>query len=108
MKIKDVRPQSFVYQLRCDRCGKEAQHNVHDGFNNFLQVEFDASWGSDLSDGNHVELDICHACLKDTVGPWLRVTPARWATAGQDAASNDFMAQAEKPPSQERDPHQAR
>jgi hypothetical protein len=29
-----------------------------------------------------VELDICHACLKETLGPWLRVSPAAWATAG--------------------------
>jgi hypothetical protein len=81
MRIKDVRPQSFVSQLRCDRCGAEARHNEDDGFNNFLQIEFDTSGGSDLGDGNHVEIEICHACLRETLGQWLRVSRAAWATA---------------------------
>lgn len=72
MRIKDVRPESFVSQLRCDRCGAEAQHNVGDGFNNFLQIGFDASWGSALGDGNRIDIDLCHTCLKETLGPWLR------------------------------------
>lgn len=104
MRIKDVRPQPFVCQLRCDRCGAEAQHNVDDGFNNFLQIEFDAGWGSDLGDGNHVELDICHACLKATLGPWLRVSPSAWAASGQGSASKDFMAEVENLPIQDRGP----
>lgn len=103
MRIRDVRPQPFVFQLRCDRCGAEAQYNVDDGFNNFLQIEFDASWGSDLGDGNHVELDICHACLKGTLGPWLRMSPAAWAAPGQVSASEDFMAGVAKRPDQEQD-----
>lgn len=89
MRIKDVKPQSFVAQLRCDRCGAEAQHNDGDGFNNFLQIEFDASWGSELGDGNHIELDICHACLKETLGPWLRVASAGWARVGYVEDSPD-------------------
>ena len=74
MQIKDVRPESFIFQLRCDRCGLEAQHNVGDGFNNFLQIAFDAAWGSDLRDGNRIEVDLCHECVKATLGPWLRVS----------------------------------
>ncbi|MCE4540695.1 hypothetical protein LXT12_26020 [Pelomonas sp. P7] len=103
MRFKDVRPQPFVFQLRCDRCGVEAQYNVDDGFNNFLQIGFDASWGSDLGDGNHVELDICHACLKQTLGPWLRVSPAAWATSGQTSPSNNFMEGVEQRPDQDQD-----
>lgn len=103
MRIKHVQPQSFVFQLRCDRCGAEAQYNVDDGFNNFLQIEFDASWGSDLGDGNHVEIDICHACLKAALGPYLRVSSAGWA-AGGHVSSEDLMAVVEKPPVQGRDP----
>jgi hypothetical protein len=102
MRIKDVRPQPFVFQLRCDRCGAEAQHNVDDGFNNFLQIEFDTSWGSDLGDGNHVELDICHACLKETLGPWLRASPTAWAAAGEVSSSKDFIVGVEKLSVQER------
>lgn len=79
MKTTDVRPQEFVAHLSCDRCGEKAQHDAGDGFNNFVQIEFDASWGSALGDGNHVEVDMCHACFKHILGPWLRVTPAVWA-----------------------------
>jgi hypothetical protein len=48
MRIMDAKPEAFVAQLRCDRCGVEAQYNVNDGFNNFVQIGFDAAWGSDL------------------------------------------------------------
>lgn len=78
MRTRDVRPESFVFQLRCDRCGAEAQHNVDDGFNNFVQIGFDASWGSQLGDGNRVDIDLCHGCLKETLGPWLRVSASKW------------------------------
>lgn len=87
MKIKEVRPQSFVSKLKCDRCGAEAQHDAGDGFNNILQIELDTSWGSALGDGNHVEVDMCHECLKDTLGAWLRVTPAAWTRVGDPARS---------------------
>ena len=78
MRIKAVRPDYFVSQLRCDRCGAEAQHDVEDGFNNFLQIEFDAGWGSAIGDGLHVEVDLCHSCLNQTLGPWLRISPSAW------------------------------
>ena len=76
MRIKDVRPEAFVAQLRCDRCGAEAQHNVAEGFNNFVQIGFDAGWGSDFGDGNRIDVDLCHACLKTTLGSWLRILPS--------------------------------
>ena len=103
MRIKDVRPQPFVFHIRCDRCGVEAQYNVDIGFNNLLQIEFDASWGSDLGDGNHVELDMCHACLKQTLGPWLRVSPAAWATLRETSGSNNLVDGVEEQPAQDSD-----
>ena len=64
-------------------------------------VEFDAGWGSDLGDGNHVELDICHACLKETLGPWLRPQPRGLplgrisrARGSRGRQTNQFAAQA--------------
>lgn len=78
MRTKDFKPTPFVSQLRCDRCGAEAEHDVGEGFNNFLQLEFDASWGSAIGDGTHVEVDLCHTCLKQTLGPWLRLSDSAW------------------------------
>lgn len=79
MRITSVKPEAFVAQLRCDRCGAEAQLDVGDGFNNFLQIGFDASWGSALGDGNRIDIDLCHGCLQETLGPWLRITQSAWA-----------------------------
>ncbi len=78
MRIEDVRPESFVSQLQCDRCGAEAVHNEGDGFNNFIQISFDTSWGSAIGDGTRVDIDLCHNCLNDTLGPWLRLSPSEW------------------------------
>ncbi len=79
MKKLDVRPESFVSELQCDRCGAQALHNEDEGFNNFLQIAFDAGWGSALGDGAHVEIDLCHSCVKATLGEWLRLSHAQWA-----------------------------
>ena len=100
MRIKDVKPVSFVSQLQCDRCGAEAQHNVDDGFNNFQQIEFDGSWGSAIGDGTHVEVDLCHQCIKETLGPWLRLSPARWTRQPQFGV----LGEPEDLPPQERRP----
>ena len=78
MRITAVRPTYFVSQVRCDRCGAEAKHDVDEGFNNFLQIEFDASWGSAIGDGLHVEVDLCHSCLKQALGTWFRISPSAW------------------------------
>lgn len=100
MRVADVKPVSFIAQLRCDRCGAEARHNVDDGFNNFLQIEFDASWGSVMGDGTHVEVDLCHGCLKVTLGQWLRLSSSAWNRL-LDSAELD---EPEDLPSQERPP----
>jgi len=73
MKIKDVRPQPYVKQLRCDRCSREAE-NGESEFYEFTSVKYKAGYGSILGDENLVEIDLCQHCLKETLGPWLRVT----------------------------------
>lgn len=78
MRKTDVKPTPFVSELCCDRCGTKAKHDEADGFNNFLQIEFDAGWGSSIGDGTHVEVDLCHACLKQALGPWLRLSASAW------------------------------
>ena len=78
MRISRTRAVSYTSQLRCDRCGAEGQHDVGDGLNNFLQIGFDTSWGSDLGDGNRVDVDLCHSCVKETLGPWLRIEISGW------------------------------
>lgn len=89
MRIMNVKPAAFVAQLRCDRCGLDAQHDVGDGFNNFVQIGFDAGWGSALGDGNRIDIDLCHGCLKTTLGPWLRISSSDGTALGIDAPGNN-------------------
>lgn len=73
MKIKDVRPQSYVRQIRCDRCSRVAEDGESE-FYEFTSIGYKAGYGSILGDENVVEIDLCQHCLKETLGPWLRVT----------------------------------
>lgn len=91
MRIMDVKPAAFVSQLRCDRCGVEAQHNEGNGFNNFVQIGFDAGWGSELGDGNRIDIDLCHGCLKAALGAWLRISSSGAAMLGVNASGDNAV-----------------
>lgn len=74
--IKAIEPMSVVHQIRCDRCGKEAERGEID-FTRMRSLGFDAGYDSVFGDGNRVELDLCEPCFRDALGAWLRVrTPA--------------------------------
>lgn len=88
MRTTNVRPEPFVSALCCDRCGAEAHYDTDNGFNNFLQIGFDAGFGSAIGDGTRVDIDICHACLKETLGPWLRLSVSDGAQSSA-AEKND-------------------
>lgn len=79
MKQYELRPEPYVASVRCDRCGVEARPDEGTGFGNMESLEFSTGWGSAFGDGNEVAVDLCHACLKETLGPWMRVSTARWA-----------------------------
>lgn len=89
MKIKDVRPQSYVKQLRCDRCSRMAEDGETE-FYEFTSIEYKAGYGSILGDGNMIEIDLCQHCLKETLGPWLRVTESKVASKGLLNALEQF------------------
>lgn len=72
MQIKDVRPEPFTSQIRCDRCGLLAA-NGETEFYEMTCIDFKAGYGSIFGDGNGVQVDLCQHCLKLTLGSWLRV-----------------------------------
>lgn len=75
MKIEAVRPQPFVQNLICDRCGGEAELDDQDcEFHEFTSIQYRAGYGSIFGDGNRVEVDLCQHCVKDTLGTWIRIT----------------------------------
>ncbi len=75
MQIKDVRPEPFTKQLRCDRCGRLSELGEAE-FQEFVSIDLKAGYGSIFGDGNDVQVDLCQHCLKDALGPWLRVSEA--------------------------------
>lgn len=72
MQIKDVRPEPFTSQIRCDRCGLLAA-NGETEFYEMTCIDFKAGYGSIFGDGNGVQVDLCQHCLKFTLERWLRV-----------------------------------
>lgn len=77
VKSIDVQLVPYCSQIRCDKCGRSVQSD-EDDFPHLFTLDFDASWGSALGDGNHVDLDLCHACVKDVLGPCLRISNSTW------------------------------
>jgi len=73
MQIKDVRPESFTRQIRCDRCGRQSELGEVE-FHESVSLELKAGYGSIFGDGNDVQIDLCQHCLKDLLGHWLRVS----------------------------------
>lgn len=84
MQIKDVRPASFVKQIRCDRCDRLAE--VGDAeleFQEFVSINQQAGYASIFGDGNHVQVDLCQHCLNDVLGRWLRIDDPSAKSLGQ-------------------------
>lgn len=72
MRIKDVRPEPFTSQIRCDRCGLVATNGEVE-FYEMTCIDAKAGYGSIFGDGNNVQVDLCQHCLKFTLDRWLRV-----------------------------------
>lgn len=81
MQTKDVRPETFVKQICCDHCGRQAELGDPE-FHEFVSVDLKAGYASIFGDGNDVQIDLCQHCLKTLLGPWLRVNDAAASTAG--------------------------
>ncbi len=72
MQRTDVETGSVVNQIVCDRCGKKTTRPESE-FHEMTSIGFKAGYGSIFGDGNHVEIDLCQHCLRETLGAWLRV-----------------------------------
>lgn len=59
----------------CDRCSRELRMNAPDfEHQEHLAIRFRAGSDSVFGDGSLVEADLCQHCVKEALGPWLRVT----------------------------------
>jgi len=75
MQIYDVRPESFVKQIRCDRCGLLSELGEAE-FQEYVSIDLKVGYASIFGDGNDVQVDLCQHCLRTTLGRWLRVSDA--------------------------------
>jgi len=72
MQRTDIDAGGVANQIVCDRCGKETTRDEAE-FHGMTSISFRAGYGSIFGDGNHVEVDLCQHCLRETLGAWLRV-----------------------------------
>lgn len=75
MKHEDTRLQTYTRYFQCDRCGRTGERDGLDcEFHEFTSISYRAGYGSIFGDGNTVETDLCQHCVKEVLGPWLRIT----------------------------------
>lgn len=58
MQFNDVRPESFIKALRCDRCDLEAALDDSE-FHEFVSVDHVAGYAPVFGGGDAVQLDLC-------------------------------------------------
>lgn len=56
----------------CDRCQRTSQSDNFE-FHEFLSFEAVGGYESIFGDGSRIAIDLCQRCLRETLGPWLRV-----------------------------------
>lgn len=64
-----------VTELVCDRCGRHCGREGDEIYElqEFLQVDYEAGYGSIFPDESRVSGDFCQHCVKELLGPWLRI-----------------------------------
>ena len=72
MKITELRPKPHVKQLQCDRCHRLTEEGDWE-FKEFFSIEHTAGYSLVFGDGNLISIDLCQHCVKELLGPWLRL-----------------------------------
>lgn len=59
----------------CDRCKKEidAEKDLFE-FQEALMLSLTGGYGSVFGDGAKIELEICQGCVKEVLGPFMRIS----------------------------------
>ena len=57
--------------ITCDRCKKTYDDIME--IQEFLCYENDAGYGSIMGDGNKLRAEICQHCVKELLGPYIRI-----------------------------------
>ena len=66
-----------VEAVVCDRC-KKRYHNhdsdCHDEIQEFVHINAVGGYGSVFGDGHHIQCELCQTCVKELLGPYLRIS----------------------------------
>ena len=77
MKQLDMKPQTYVKRLVCDRCARQVDQADME-FAEFLSFAHQGGYGSVFGDGHEIEVDLCQHCVKEVLGQWVRSRPGAW------------------------------
>ena len=72
MKTYTTIQTEAVSAITCDRC-QVSFTEADDDWYEMVSIEFAAGYGNIFGDGNRVAIDLCQHCLKQTLGPYLRI-----------------------------------
>jgi hypothetical protein len=62
-----------VVSITCDKCKKEVTDDPMEA-QEFISINIDCGYMSILGDGNRYSVDLCQHCVKEVLGPYLRLT----------------------------------
>lgn len=65
--------QEVAVSGECDRCSRKMPKDSPE-FHERFSISYWAGYDSVFGDGNHVECDLCQHCVKELLGPWLKVS----------------------------------
>lgn len=61
-----------IDSVLCDRCSREVQIDDIE-FQEFTSIQYRGAYNSIFGDGMNISIDVCQHCLKETLGPWLKI-----------------------------------
>lgn len=70
---KQTIEQDVCTGFDCDRCGRQFDRENFIEWQERLDIQTTAGYGSIWGDGNQLELQLCQECAHDILGPYMRV-----------------------------------
>jgi hypothetical protein len=65
----------------CDRCQLRIVPEDAD-WQERISISYSGGFDSIFGDGNLISIDLCQRCVRETLGPWLRIVPLHDADSG--------------------------
>lgn len=79
IKKKVVKETEIVDKLVCDRCGREMDPETDIvEWQEAVTVAFTGGYGSVFGDTDTFRCDLCQHCVKETLGPYIKLVKEGW------------------------------